>query len=168
MGWASVRKGRPALCGSFGRSIQWMSGFVGQRAGGRLAFTLTTLGVAGALALLPLAFLAPVYSGESVSSGGVTAATSDTLVGINGLSVLVPLSVPLVLALAVWVGLHLRCSRGSVFGTALGWSCAAVLAVFSLVALFSIGVLVLPAALLLVVGAAVTPDGRATSGRTVT
>jgi hypothetical protein len=128
-----------------------------------LAVLLTSLGLVCALALVPLAFVAPVYSGQSSSSGGVTSATHDTLIGINGYSVLVPICVPLLLALLCWLGLHLRCARGSRVGTALGWSSAWLLAAFAVVASASIGLYVLPAAMLLVLGASTTPDGSRAS-----
>src|SRR4051812_4672842 len=68
---------------------------------GRAAFFLATGGVACALALLPVAFFAPVYSGESGSSSG-TVATTDTLVGVNGVWVIWLLCIPVFLALTAW------------------------------------------------------------------
>jgi len=67
---------------------------------------------------------------------------------------------PLVLALAGWIGLHLRCSHRSRVGTLLGRSAAALLGVFAVLASASIGFFVLPAALLLILGTTPTPDGR--------
>lgn len=104
--------------------------------------------------------LAPLYQGETASEGGVVSATTGTLVGVNGYAVLIPVSVPLVLALAGWIGLHLRCSRGSRLGTLLGRSAAGLLAVFAVIASASIGIFVLPAALLLILGTTLTPDER--------
>jgi hypothetical protein len=103
--------------------------------------------------------LAPLYQGETASDSGVVSATTGTLVGVNGYAVLIPVCVPLVLALAAWVGLHLRCSRGSRVGTLLGRSSAGLLSFFAVLASASIGMFVLPAALLVVLGTTLTPDG---------
>lgn len=127
---------------------------------GTLSFAVTSVSVGAASALVPLALVAPVYRGGPASEGGVSSTTTATLVGVNGYRVLVPVCVPLVLALAGWAGLHLRCSRGSRIGTSLGRSAAGLLAVFAVLASASIGILVLPAALLLMLGEALTPEGR--------
>src|SRR5260370_41809030 len=82
---------------------------------GRAPFFLATGGVACALSVLPVAFLAPVYSGGSGSPGG-TVAPTGTLVGVQGVVVIWLLCVPGVLALTAWRGLRLRCSRGSGWG----------------------------------------------------
>jgi energy-converting hydrogenase Eha subunit B len=122
---------------------------------------VTSVGLLCALALVPLALLAPLYQGETASEGGVVSATTGTLVGVNGYAVLIPVCVPLVLALAGWIGLRRRCSRGSRVGTLLARSAASLLAVFAVIASASIGLFVLPAALLLILGTTLTPDGRA-------
>jgi hypothetical protein len=83
-----------------------------------------------------------------------TTHATATLVGVNGSWVIVPVSVPLVLALLAWVGLRMRCSLGSPAGTLLAWVAIGVLALFAVVAGLSIGPYLLPAVLLLVAGAA--------------
>lgn len=123
----------------------------------RLAANLTTAGVVYACALIPAAFFAPVYQGEISSSDGSVTHTTATLVGVNGSWVVALACVPLVLALVAWVGLSLRCRRGSRFGGVLGWTVSTLLLVFALVGLASIGLFVLPVALLLLAGAALTP-----------
>ncbi|HKU58787.1 MAG TPA: hypothetical protein VJP39_04205 [Gaiellaceae bacterium] len=132
---------------------------------GALAFTATSVSLVCALALVPLALLAPVYQGETASDGGLRSTTTATLVGVNGYWVLVPVCVPLVLALVGWVGLHLRCSHGSRVGTVLSQFAVGLLAVFAVLSSASIGMYVLPAALLLMLGSALTPNGRR-AGRT--
>ena len=134
---------------------------------GRWAFALTLAGFAWALALVAAAFVVPVYSGESVSaqstgtSGGTTVETThrfvSTLVHENGLRVLIPLAIPVALAALVWFALHRRCSRGSRWGGPVAWIVVAVLALFSLVTGFTIGLFVFPVAVLLGTSAAVTP-----------
>ena len=123
---------------------------------GRTSFVLASGGLLCAAALVPAAFLAPVYSGESVDSSGAVVHTTNTFVGVNGLWVAGLLSVPLFLALVTWIGLRLRCSRDSVLGTRLAWAAVILLWAFT-VASFSLGVLILPSALLLVVAAKTTP-----------
>jgi hypothetical protein len=137
-----------------------MGAHTARRRQGRWPFAFTTVGVTWTLALLPAAFFAPFYSGEMQSTGGEATRTTSTLVGVNGLWVLLPLSLPLMLALLTWFGLHQRCSRGSPSGTFLAWGSVGALALVS-VAGFSIGILVLPALLLLAAAAATTPLGAA-------
>jgi hypothetical protein len=125
---------------------------------GRAGFLLASGGLACAAALVPAAFLAPVYSGETSSSDGAVVHTTNTLVGVNGLWIGAGLmSVPLFLALVIWIGLRLRCSRGSVLASRVAWVAVFLLWAFTLVGALSIGFLVLPSALLLVVAAKTTP-----------
>ena len=127
---------------------------------GRRAFALTMAAVAWAGALIPAAFLAPLYHGESTSSNGRAAlSTTSTLVAQNGLWVILPVSLPLLLALLAWFGLHRRCSRASRLGAPLAWSAVGMLTAFSAVAALSVGPLMLPAVLLLAAAAASTPVG---------
>ena len=126
---------------------------------GRIGFLLASGGLLCAAALVPVAFLAPVYSGETGSSDGTVVHTTGTLVGVNGAWVAALMSVPLFLALVTWIGLRLRCSRGSVLGSRVAWAAVILLWAFTLVGMLSIGFLVLPAALLLVGAAKTTPTG---------
>lgn len=127
---------------------------------GRPPFFLATGGVACAVALLPVAFLAPVYSGEESSSSG-TIATTNTLVGVNGLWVIWILCIPVLLAVTAWMGLHLRCSRSSTWGTRLAWSSVVLLWAFVVIGSASVGFFLIPAALLLAVAARQTPTAIA-------
>ena len=124
---------------------------------GRAPFFLATGGVACALAVLPVALLAPVYSGES-GSPGRTVATTSTLVDVNGLWVIWLLCIPVFLALTAWTGLHFRCARGSGWGTRVAWSSVVLLCAFALIGSASVGFFLIPTALLLVVAAAHTPS----------
>ena len=127
---------------------------------GRAAFFLATGGVACALAVLPLAFLAPVYSGESSSPVGTVGAT-NTFVSVNGLWVVWLLCIPVFLSLASWTGLHFRCSRGSGWGTRVAWCSVVLLWAFAVIGGASVGFFLIPAALLLVVAATQTPTTNA-------
>ena len=124
------------------------------------AFGLASVGVLWTAMLIPGAFFLPAYSGESSTSTGSTVQTTDTLVGVNGLWVVIPFVVFLVLSLAAWAGLHASCASGSRRGRKLGQIAAGLLAAAALLT-FSAGFLALPAALLVVVAAALTPVRQA-------
>jgi hypothetical protein len=123
-------------------------------------FFLATGGVLCAIALLPAAFLAPAYGGES-GSFDTSTATTNTLVGVNGFWVVWLLCIPVFLALTSWLGLHLRCARGSSWGTRVAWSSVALLWACVVIGSASVGFLLVPAALLLVVAAKHTPTATA-------
>jgi hypothetical protein len=131
-----------------------------RRRQGRPASILASCAVLYACVLVPAAFLAPVYHGETASSSGPAAKTSGTLVAVNGSWVAALACVPLVLTLAGWVGLNLRCRRGSRFGGALGWTVSGLLCALAVLGLASVGVFVLPAAVLFLAAAAWTPTPR--------
>lgn len=122
-----------------------------------MPFLLATGGLVWAAALLAAAFIAPVYHGETASPGGGTVRTTDTLVGVNGLWVVWLLCIPLFLALTAWMGLRLRCSRGSVWGSRLAWAAVALLWAFALIGSASVGLFFSPCALLLLLAADRTP-----------
>lgn len=122
------------------------------------------LRVAFLLALVPslMLLLVPTYAGLSESASSmsgvpITTMMRGTLLQANGLWVLVPLSLPVVLTAA---GLAARSAaqRRSVIGPA-----AALLTVFVFLAAFSIGLAYLPSAAALWVSALSTPPApRAT------
>ena len=97
-------------------------------------------------ALIPLAFLVPVYRGEARSSDGATTHASATLVGENGLWAAGLLCLPLGLALLACLGLRYR-------RLAVARAAAGVLMVVALVGAASIGLYLLPPAALLVAAA---------------
>jgi len=111
-----------------------------------------------------LLLVVPTYSGlsESASATGgarVTTMMRGTLLQANGLWVLVPLSLPVVLTAA---GLAARSSaqRRSVIGSA-----AALLTAFVLLAAFSIGLAYLPSAAALWLAALSAPQGPGSTDR---
>jgi hypothetical protein len=130
------------------------------RAKGYWAFGLATAGVLWAAALIPGAFFFPAYSGESGTTAGVTAHTTDTLVGANGVWVVALFVPPVVLAVIAWLGLHRYCSTGSRNGRLIGQIATGLLAAFAILS-FSAGFLALPAVLLVAVALALTPAGQA-------
>jgi hypothetical protein len=103
---------------------------------------LPALAVLWTAALIPLAFVAPAYQGESATSTGLTTNTTATLVGINGIWVAWLLCVPL--ALAAIASLALR------RGTRAAWLPIGVFCAFAIISAASIGIWLLPPALALV------------------
>lgn len=103
---------------------------------------LPTLAVVWTAALIPLAFLAPAYRGESASSTGVRTHTTATLVGINGVWIAWLLCVPLALAAIAWLALRR--------GTRAAWFPIGAFCAFAIVSAASIGIWLLPPALALV------------------
>ena len=126
---------------------------------GRWAFGLTLAAFSWGVVLIPAALLLPAYQGSESSSSGVTTHTSATLVGVNGSWVLGVVALPALLAVIAWFGLHRRCAYGSEHGGALTWGAIAALVLLSLLAAASVGPFLLPAALLLLVAARLTPVG---------
>jgi hypothetical protein len=118
---------------------------------GRGASVALLIGATWGVAVVVAGFVAPMYESTSgSSSGGVTHGTG-TLVGVNGLGVVVVLAVPLVVTLAVASAL---CSVrwGAV---AFAWTLTGLLAVFNLLAMLSIGVFLLPVTAALFVACAI-------------
>lgn len=97
--------------------------------------------------LIAAGFLVPVYSTQSVSSSGAVAEGSATLVGENGVNVVVVLVIPLLVTL---VAAGLLFSRRS-WGLLVARILTAVLVVFNVLAILSIGVFVVPVTITLVI-----------------
>lgn len=128
---------------------------------GRRAFGLTVMAAFWSVAILVGAFLWPAYAVESVGPGGHAVSSSQTLVQVNGLGVLVPVLIPAALTVLVWFLLHRRCSRGARWAGTSAWVAIAVLWAFTVITGFSIGDLVLPISLLLTFAARLTPRAPA-------
>jgi hypothetical protein len=114
---------------------------------GRVAFTSSFLAVVLGAALIGGAFWLPLYN-----DGG-------TLVQVNGSGVLLPVSLPFVLAVIAFAGLWARCTRGSVAGDRVAIGVVSLLGIFTLLGAMTIGMFVLPVTLLLTTAVAATPRG---------
>jgi hypothetical protein len=125
------------------------------------AFWFSVAACGWSAALVAGAFIVPMYSSSATWASGVHIAESITLVQVNGLLVLIPVGVPLLIALMVWTALHRKCSRGS---DAAGAVLVTVLSLGCLIGLASIGVLVIPVALLLGCAVAITSSGDSSRG----
>ncbi len=100
----------------------------------------------------------PVYGSSGTSSTGVSWSGSSTLVAVNGVGVLVPVGIPLLISVFVWFALHRKCSCGGPLAGYFAWVLVVVLAFGCLVAAASIGLLIVPVVLLLGRAAAITPS----------
>ncbi len=120
---------------------------------GRLAFWATVAASLWAIALLIGALLLPVYSSGS------------TLIEVNGPGVLVPVGVPALVAVLVGLALHRKCVHGSRSSGYVAGVLVGLLGAFCLVSMFSIGVFVLPVAMLLTLAATLTPFPETGPGR---
>jgi hypothetical protein len=125
-----------------------------------LAFWLTVAAFAWSLALIAAAFVAPLYQGTTATSHGLVSTGGSTLVAQNGLGVLVPVCVPAVLAALIWLALHRRCARASHLASVGATAGIALLVVFNALAMFSIGIFVLPVTMLLACSASLTRAPR--------
>lgn len=113
---------------------------------GRRAFVLAVLAFVWSVGLLAAALFAPAYG-------------STTLVEENGSSVLLVVAFPTIISAAVWLALWRRCTRGGAVSGVVAWTCVSLLGLFCLIALASIGLFVIPVAVLLACATSVTPLG---------
>jgi hypothetical protein len=102
-----------------------------------------------------------MYESTSGSSSGEVRHGSGTLVGVNGLGVVVVLGVTLLVTLAVGCALWQRSRRR---GVAFAWALTGLLAVFNLLAMLSIGVFVLPVTAALILACAASRPQSKRSG----
>lgn len=102
------------------------------------------------VALVVLAFTYPAYEGLHVE-GGVTTGSTATLVEINGPGVIIPVLVPLVATALVAVALTRGPQRA---GRLVAWALVALLLCFAVIAMFSIGLYVLPVVVALAIATA--------------
>jgi hypothetical protein len=101
--------------------------------------------------LVAAALLVPVYDSEASHPGGTAPSVSATLVHVNGLRVLIPVGVPLVVVGLVASALRYRRSRGKQGAGVLAWVFASLLGLLALVGMLTIGIFVLPVAVVVTV-----------------
>jgi uncharacterized membrane protein YhaH (DUF805 family) len=100
------------------------------------------------LGLVLAGFLVPAYRSTEMSSSGELTQGTKTLVGMNGPGVVVVLAVPLLATLLVASALLARSRRAAL---PFAWALTALLAVFNLVGMLTVGIFVLPVTAALVV-----------------
>jgi hypothetical protein len=130
---------------------------------GRWAFGLSVGAVAWCAFIVVGAFLIPAYTEQGADSAGHTFTDTQTLVQVKGLGVLIPVSIPLVLTIGVWLLLRRRCTTGGRLSRAGASTLITVVWLVTLLTGFSIGFLVLPVAVLLTIAARLTPTASTAS-----
>ena len=116
---------------------------------GRTAFWLATSAVMCAAAFTVWALFAPGYS------------SGETILEANPeFSVRVAIAAPLLLTSTVWVLLHVACRFDATWARRAASTIAWLLVAFALVTGFSIGLFVVPGAVVLVIAASLTPVTR--------
>lgn len=123
---------------------------------GRVASFALLLAAVYGIVLVVAGFLAPVYSWETEATSGETTQGSNTVVGVNGLGAVVVLAVPLLATVLVGCALWRRSRRGAVPSA---WTLTGLLAGFNLLAMASIGLLMLPITAALIVACATCRRG---------
>ncbi|NHA67357.1 hypothetical protein [Phycicoccus flavus] len=117
------------------------------------------VGVLLALAAAVLLLRLPMYdvaAGGTVGGVVTDSARRATMVEVEGLSVLPPMLLPVLVALVAWASPW----------TWLRWTLVALLALFCLLGLLTVGLFYLPAAVALAAGAALAQAGPRTGPRT--
>jgi hypothetical protein len=126
----------------------------------RTAATALSFAVVWSALLVVGALVLPAYGTSSQSAtleGTVNTEPvmtgTDTLVGVNGQGVLLVVGIPLIVTMLVAAALAFRRRR-------IGWVLTAILGLFTLLAMLSIGIFILPTTLALVVACAATERRR--------
>ena len=109
---------------------------------GRLEWISLAIAIAWGAGLVIAALLAPVYQSLSVSSSGIAANGSATLVDVNGWGALLIAGAPLAAAVLAGYGLWRRAGRAG--AGVLAWTVTGLLACFTVLAMATIGVFVVP------------------------
>jgi hypothetical protein len=128
---------------------------------GGFAFALAIAATGWCFLLVVGAFVYPSYSGSGCQStpGGPMHCGSQTATyfGMNGWGVVGLFGAVAIVSLLVLLALHRVCVTGSGVAIAAAWTGIVLLLGFSWLTGLSIGVLILPAVLLLIASAVVTP-----------
>jgi hypothetical protein len=128
---------------------------------GRQAFWFTVAAFGWSAALVGAAFVLPLYGSSSTSSTGAHSSAALTLVQVNGPWALIPMGLPLIIVALVWAALYRKCSRRGRVPRYVAWTFVGLLVTGCLVAIASVGLLIVPVAALLWCAAAITPSAGA-------
>lgn len=128
---------------------------------GRVSSLALVGAAAWGLLLVVVGFLVPAYQSTGMSSSGELTQSSETLVGMNGPGVAVVLALPLLVTVLVACALLLRARRAAM---PVAWALTALLAVFNVLGMLTIGVFVVPVTAALVV--ACTSGSKAAAATT--
>ncbi len=124
----------------------------------RLAVRLTAAASIWSLGLLLAALFAPVDNSHTVTNASGLTVSTETLVGEHGAWVLVPVAAPSIVCGVVGVALWMRRGGAGRLATTVARVGAGVLIIFALVGILSVGILLVPAAILLACAVALTPE----------
>jgi hypothetical protein len=132
----------------------------------RLAIRLTAGALAWAVGVVLAALLLPAFNGQTVTSdrGGVTLTTA-TFVHVNGGWVLIPVAAPVVVTVLVGGALRARRTNGPTWVGPAAWAAIALVFVLALVTIASIGTIMLPVVVLLVLAMRLVPTAADHSRR---
>jgi hypothetical protein len=124
----------------------------------RLAIRLTAGALVWALGVVLAALLLPAFNGQTMTSelNGVTLTTA-TFVQVNGAWVLIPVAAPAVVTVLVAVALRARRANGPSWVGPAAWAAIALVLVLALVTIASIGAIMLPVVVLLVLALRLVP-----------
>ena len=132
---------------------------------GRATSVLLVVAAVYGAAFPIVGLVVPTYSSTSstTDSSGVTTHSSSgaTMVAVNGARVLVVLALPVVAVALVWGSLTWQRRHGRTGAGALAWTVVALLGAMSVLALLSIGILIVPLVVLLAVACALAPSTKA-------
>ena len=101
--------------------------------------------------LVVAALLVPVYDTGASQPGRSASSVSTTLVQMNGMRVLIPVGVPLAVVGLVAAALRHRRSRGKQGAGVPAWILGGLLGLLALVGMLTIGIFVLPVAVVVIV-----------------
>jgi len=139
----------------------------GRLLGRRSAISLLVAAI-WCIGLIVAAATLPAYSSTTTTAGGagsseVSTTSTETLLEVNGVGVLVVVGLPLVAVGAVATMLALRRRRRRSGAGPVAWTAVGLLAALAILGIMSIGVFIMPAVVLLAIAcAAASPPSRAT------
>lgn len=138
----------------------------GRLLGRRSAISLLVAAI-WCIGLIVAAATLPAYSSTTTTAGGagsseVSTTSTETLLEVNGVGVLVVVGLPLVAVGAVATMLALRRRRRRSGAGPVAWTAVGLLAALAILGIMSIGVFIMPAVVLLAIAcAAATTSSRA-------
>jgi uncharacterized membrane protein YhaH (DUF805 family) len=127
----------------------------------RLAVRLTAAALIWSLGLVVAAALVPTYGGQTVSNSDGLTLTARTAVQVHGLKAVIVVAVPVVMTLVVAWALYRRRLDDWRFSGPVAWTAIVVVAMVAVLGIPSVGLFMLPVAVLLALAArlVVGPQG---------
>jgi hypothetical protein len=115
----------------------------------RLAVRLTGAAMVWSLGLVLAALLVPTYDGQTVSGSNGLTLTARTAVQVHGLKAVIVVAIPVVASGVVAWALYRRRLDGWRFSGVVAWTAIVVVALAALLGIPSVGLFMLPVAVLL-------------------